>query len=306
MQVHSGKLPLVTLAYVFWPWPVAGQDRAAYEDRLRAFQRTLAATGLPTAAGVHSLALERGPWAPAAPFPYEDWYLVDDWEALGRLNERAVTGRPRTPHDDVARAAADGAGGVYRIVRSGSAQWADARHAAWIAKPRDVAYERFLADLECTGDVTVCRRQMVLGPAPEFALLSHAPIDAPAEAIRTSPRGLWSALFSAAVDFEPDATDALRQTRPPAPTSAGTRRVLPADARARDWMLPTATRSAASATVALPPCRWRPLESADDWRITGASDPRGWRRRHQRPAESLSAATAACAMRSLARGARRR
>jgi hypothetical protein len=151
------------LAYVFWHWPSPGVDAAAYAARLDTFQRAL---GPDTPS--RTFALDRAPWdgPPAGPV-YEDWYLVEDWGALGALNERAVHGAPLGPHDAVAALAADGAGGVYRLVRPGTAL-AEARAVFWHHKPRGVPSEAFAAGL---GAGAVWQRQMVLGPAPEFGLM---------------------------------------------------------------------------------------------------------------------------------------
>src|SRR5207253_6612299 len=67
---------------------------------------------------------------------YEDWYFVDDFTALGALNEAAVTVARKDPHDTVAKLAGGGAGGVYRnMIRSeerrvgkeGRVQWSPQR-----------------------------------------------------------------------------------------------------------------------------------------------------------------------------------
>src|SRR5687768_2699899 len=96
------------LAYLFWHWPAAGADPDAYAPDLLAFH---AALGLP---GSHSVRLERAPFDGAPSPVFEDWYPVADWAALGELNDRAVTGARRAPHDRTAEHAAGGAGAVYR------------------------------------------------------------------------------------------------------------------------------------------------------------------------------------------------
>ena len=86
----------MSLAYLFWHWPAAGTDRAAYEEGLARFHRAL---GLP---GSRTMRLARAPYPGAAPDPYEDAYPVRDWAELGALNERAVTGARKPPHDAAA------------------------------------------------------------------------------------------------------------------------------------------------------------------------------------------------------------
>ena len=147
------------LAYVFWHRPRSGVDRDAYEDAQRAFHRSL-----PIDSACFLLA--------TLPFEadsgYEDWYLVDDWTALGVLNEMAVDERHRPSHDDAAEHSGKGWGGVYALVR-GEAEIPAGT--AWLEKPRGVDSKEFLASLP---HETVWRRQMVLGPAPEFCAVKGA------------------------------------------------------------------------------------------------------------------------------------
>ena len=77
------------LAYVFWHWPDPSVDRARYAEALVAFHRALA-WRLP--AGMRAsrvYEIEGAPWVPV-PRAFEDWYLVDDFTALGVLNDAAV------------------------------------------------------------------------------------------------------------------------------------------------------------------------------------------------------------------------
>ena len=90
----------------------------------------------PPAQGFHgsaALRVREAPWLPGSGPAYEDWYAVEDWAALGRLNEAAVRGARAEPHDAVAARAGAGAGAVYGLV-SGPPVLA-ARRASWLAKP---------------------------------------------------------------------------------------------------------------------------------------------------------------------------
>ena len=120
------------LAYVFWHAPAPGTAVADYERALAAFHGVLA--GAPPA-GFHGSAAARldGPPWPGGAAAYEDWYLVEDWAALGTLNEAAVAGARRAPHDAAAAMARDGVAGVYAPVRGAVAPPREA-HAAWLAK----------------------------------------------------------------------------------------------------------------------------------------------------------------------------
>ena len=171
------------LAYVFWHWPAPGVDAGDYEERMRTFH---AALGLP---GSRTFRLDRAPWDGAPAGPYEDWYPVDGWEGLGALNERAVSGRRRAPHAADAVRVADGAGGVYRLVHGVPDAAVDA--AAWFAKPEGAAYDDVLRALrEAVPDAAIWQRQMVLGPAPEFAVLGAAPFRLPWPTTATAPRSI--------------------------------------------------------------------------------------------------------------------
>jgi hypothetical protein len=159
------------LAYVFWHAPEPGIDRAAYETFLRAFHGALAEHAPEGFAGSASYRAE-GP-GPVEGDAYEDWYLVENWAALGTLDAGAVTGPRREPHDAVARHAADGAGGVYRLLR-GDPTGRGQRTLAWLTKPRGVPYDDFLAELAPLGGASLWQRQLVLGPRPEFCLAGLA------------------------------------------------------------------------------------------------------------------------------------
>ena len=132
------------LAYVFWHRPAPDVEPAAYEDALRAFHSSLTN---PSA----SFRLQSMPFGDHGP-GYEDWYLVDDWNALGELNVTAVDAAHKAPHDAAARRAAAGWGGVYALVGGDALEPPEA--ARW-------SHERPQASV-------LWQRQMVLGPAPEY------------------------------------------------------------------------------------------------------------------------------------------
>jgi hypothetical protein len=144
------------LAYLFWHRPREGTDQARYEDALREFHSELEGESACFRLGELPFDPEPG---------YEDWYLVDDWSSLGRLNEAAVDSVRRPAHDRAALHAGAGWGGVYSLVR-GPAE-PPAEGAEWHDKPRLLPTDTFLADLPQT---TIWRRELVLGPAPEFCV----------------------------------------------------------------------------------------------------------------------------------------
>ena len=66
--------------------------------------------------------------APTARAGYEDWYLLDDFAALGVLNEAAVGRGHRTAHDASPR-------GASAPAPAGSTAWSRASTAARARRP---------------------------------------------------------------------------------------------------------------------------------------------------------------------------
>jgi hypothetical protein len=163
------------LAYVFWHWPRPDIERGQYLDHLTAFHRTLAANKPPGFQRSVVFRIHGANWLKTNGEAYEEWYLLDDSAAMDPLNDAAVSGVCEEPHNRVAREAADGTGGLYRL-RAGAGDLADAKFATWLSKPTGVSYKDFYARLE--PGVTLWGRQMTLGPTREFCIHSHTPIQA--------------------------------------------------------------------------------------------------------------------------------
>lgn len=169
------------LAYVFWHWPQSDVDRGAYEDHLCAFQQTLAAN---KSSGFQQSVVFRirgASWLNTSDEAYEEWYLLDDSAAMDPLNEAAVSGACEEPHNRVAREAADGTGGLYRL-REGVETLDQAKFAIWLSKPAGVSYKTFYADLQSLTSqpgVALWGRQMTLGPTTEFCIHSQTSIELP-------------------------------------------------------------------------------------------------------------------------------
>jgi hypothetical protein len=147
------------LAYLFWHRPKPDSDVAAYEDAQRAFHAGL---DVPSAC----FRLAELPFGGDA--GYEDWYLIEDWQELGELNRAAVDPTRGPFHNRAASSAAMGWGGVYSLMR-GPAAIPDG--VEWLDKRRGDPSDDFVAALPHDA---VWRRQLVLGPAPEFCV-SAAP-----------------------------------------------------------------------------------------------------------------------------------
>jgi hypothetical protein len=169
------------LAYVFWHWPFRETEQDRYESSLFDFHRSLVERKPDGFHEAYVFRLKETPWGSNQGLVYEDWYLVDDFHALGLLNEGAVTGVSRAPHDRIAQKADGGAGGVYRL-RAGQPVLSRARHAVWFSKPRGLPYDDFyrgIPSLALAAGGGLWERQMVLGPAAECCLLATEEIVVP-------------------------------------------------------------------------------------------------------------------------------
>jgi hypothetical protein len=186
------------LAYLFWHRPLDNAAIEAYEQAQIAFHRSLAHS---PPVGLHGSAVflvAEIPWLPtplgaahgqahAGHAGYEDWYLVEDYAALGVLNQAAVGRGHRSAHDGVARRFGSGAGGLYGLIegdwsKTGRSPDAgvpgEASVVVWVARPPGSA-RRELGELLGDGidpqRSSLWRRQLAFGPAPELCLLAPEP-----------------------------------------------------------------------------------------------------------------------------------
>lgn len=160
------------IAYVFWHRPREGVDQERYEQAAERFHRSLHRS---PPAGFRRSALLRTStlrWLPGEGW-YEDWHLLDDFCALGVLNEAAVAARHRSAHDQVAGLFGEGAGAVYRLLE-GDGEMVQPL-AVWVSRPpgaRALPLGDLLGDGMDREGAGLWRRQLVLGPAPEYCLLA--------------------------------------------------------------------------------------------------------------------------------------
>lgn len=166
------------LTYLFWHQRAEGQPHPSYEQALVAFHRRLREVPVPGLLASGTFRVRGLPWLPHD--GYEDWYAVDDFSALGRLNDAAVDAAHVEAHDRVAHAAGFGTGGVYALERGERA--APGGYCLWLTKPNGVSYPDFREQVALhTGgeSVALWRRQMVLGPAPEFRVTAARELSMP-------------------------------------------------------------------------------------------------------------------------------
>jgi len=175
------------LAYLSWHRPAPTVDPASYERALEQFHRSLAhrppsgfrgsatfrAAELPwlTSAGERAPGIGTGTGSGAG---YEDWYLLDDWAAIGVLEEAAVSRGHLSVHDKVASLSAIATGAVYRLIE-GHAGLDGTLLAVWVARSRGREHPSLAALLGDGMDPVAAglwRRCLGLGPAPEFCLLA--------------------------------------------------------------------------------------------------------------------------------------
>jgi hypothetical protein len=106
---------------------------------------------------------------------------VADFQAIGLLNEAAVSGERQEPHDVVARAAAGGCAGIYRL-RVGEFLPSRPPVQSWFAKPVGMGYEKLFSivgPLAGARQGALWQRQMTLGPTPEFCVQAAGGVSLP-------------------------------------------------------------------------------------------------------------------------------
>ena len=174
------------LAYLSWHRPAPGVDARDYEGALEQFHRSLAHQPPNGFRGSATFRLQELPWLAsarqegpgaglvAAAGGYEDWYLLEDWAALGVLEEAAVSYGHVEAHDRVASLAGIATGAVYRFLE-GYAGLDEGPVAVWVARAGGHEHPSLSALLGDGMDPAVdglWRRCLGLGPAPEFCLLA--------------------------------------------------------------------------------------------------------------------------------------
>jgi hypothetical protein len=157
------------LAYIFWHRPHPQVDRAAYEAAIARFQQALSQHPSPGLISAASYRIEAAPWL-GDQGGYEDWCLLQGSWAMDPLNAYAVTDERQPSHDKLAAQMGVGHGGLYAHVW-GEPCTAKESTIVWLTRPRGIQWKPALEPVRASvPSATVWRRQMVLGPALEFAV----------------------------------------------------------------------------------------------------------------------------------------
>jgi hypothetical protein len=168
-------------AYVFWHWPRPEISRDSYEAKLASFLRALSEDRRSGIVESLSYRVQTLPWGPQGASLYEDWYVVESFSALGALNDAAVSGAVQSPHDEIAKDYMKGAGGIFKSIKGDTLR--EARFVTWVEKPIGPSYQSYydeVAGLTAGKSSDLWRRQMVLGPSPQFCIHSGEPLGLPA------------------------------------------------------------------------------------------------------------------------------
>ncbi|MDX1740886.1 MAG: hypothetical protein R3178_06315 [Rhodothermales bacterium] len=180
------------IAYVFWHTPRSSVEGSDYEQGLEAFHSVLA--GRPPGGYCSSLSLRVGrlPWMGDAT-SFEDWYLVDDFAALGELNDRAAADHHAATHDHVADYSDWGTGSIFAL-ESGTAGLVPPIM-YWLNRPEDMKTAAFLAEMRSwvEGEQAVLwRRQLSLGPSTEYCIHAPRKLALPFPALEVVPQSvIW-------------------------------------------------------------------------------------------------------------------
>jgi hypothetical protein len=183
------------LAYLFWHRPHHDDAPEAYDRTIAAFHQALAEHPMPGFVASWSVRLEGPSWFEPDRPVLLDAYLVDDWPAIGALNNAAVRGARQAPHDLAAALSGAGTGGIAALV-SGSGRGAPG-HLVFAAKPSGASYADFVPELtrSIDGSAGSCwQRQLTLGPGPEFLVTganAGAIVGVPGVVHRASAVAVW-------------------------------------------------------------------------------------------------------------------
>ena len=165
------------LAYIFWHAPFPDIDVREYETALLDFHTNLVAV---PPAGLEASAtyqISEVPWLNGLP-GYEDWCFMTSSSVLDTLNKAAVRPERWNVHAAIASKTDFGHGGLYYHLRGAKRPIAGSR-VIWLKRPRGIRYEQVLQDIvdRSKGFLSCWRKQMVLGPGDEFAIVGNSSLE---------------------------------------------------------------------------------------------------------------------------------
>ena len=176
------------LAYAYWHAAPRGMAAAEVEKGLLRLRHALAHATSPGFLGNASYAVGATPWLGEP--GYEDWaWLAGSW-ALDSLNEHAVSGPLAQPHNAIAHAPQHGGHGALYYLVTGEHEIPGDSKVFWLSRPRGVDWREAMPGIvgSAGAKVSAWRRQMVLGPSTEFALIAP-----PGTSGLTIPKG-WTSI----------------------------------------------------------------------------------------------------------------
>ena len=156
------------LAFVFWSTPISGNDVRRFEDSLSCFHEELNDNRV---AGfrrsVSFRVTSKLPWLRTQQALYEDWYLLSNFAAMDRLDQRIADAHSLPAHRRLMQQTGDASGAVVYLDK-GSAYVEKNRFAWWFARSRAVTATELVAAVQDEHDgarSSVWTRAMALGPA---------------------------------------------------------------------------------------------------------------------------------------------
>jgi hypothetical protein len=167
------------IGYVFWHQKIDSVSSNDYERTLKEFHEKLVGARIRGYLGSVSLKIEGAYWMGSKKSGYEDWYYMTDSGVIDILNHGAVSGNMMPIHNNAAGLATGMHAGLYQL-KSSSANHRESTWCIWLSKPGGMSYDDFNSMISSTvpaHSIDYWRRQMVLGPTPEFCITSDNRID---------------------------------------------------------------------------------------------------------------------------------
>jgi hypothetical protein len=165
------------LAYIFWHVPFADIDIREYESALLGFHADLVSSPPAGFKASSTYQISEVPWLNGRS-GYEDWCFLTSSAALDALNEAAVRPERWNVHAAIASKTDFGHGGLYYRLH-GAEQPIVGSRVIWLKRPRGIRYEKALRDIvgKSKGFLSCWRKQMVLGPGDEFAIIGNSSLE---------------------------------------------------------------------------------------------------------------------------------